>query len=378
LAILLSSLSIAQGGGQKAVSLDDLYHLQKAKWKGIWDDALVNAGKTNSGFLASAYISPPRPASGKPILLVLSCRNIGGEPVNAWKTYWALPMILIKDQDGKFVELTQRGKEVWVSGFAMSGALPEEFRLKPGFASSCAISLDRYFELTRPGKYTVLANCRGPAIPKAATFELRSNEVPITDELPKQPSSELLSTDNYLQEQSLEKRWKLAMPAAGHSHNDLMLESVLSPTQSSAVNLVVSLVNTGVSGAVYNDFGKDFPSVYDPRISEHGATVVKGPIASDFQILVRDSAGVDVPLNKEGAKWVTKNRIDWYEPLRAGEAIGIVFPMRKLFDLIPGKVYTVLVAMPAKSRIGPVWVARPVEIKIKPHQNSSTTNHSTR
>ena len=145
----------------------------------------------------------------------------------------------MQDDSGKPVPLTKKGRRTWL-GMHFGHTLPDFIRVEPGFASSDRLQLDDYFDLTKPGKYTVAHWGASP---------LRSTSAPgsKTTETPSPP-------DVYRPNDPFAKRWQDALTVAGEPHGDLVVEADL-PHRPARVNLVLSVRTSAPPGGSRPDGG---------------------------------------------------------------------------------------------------------------------------
>ena len=183
-----------------------------------WEATTRNAGHPLGGIVAEACVSPREPEIGKPIMFVVSHRNLNEYSARYMQESdeFGPPPVLMQDDSGKPVPLTEKGRRTWLGPhFGHTG--PDFIRVEPGFASSDRLQLDDYFDLSKPGKYTVAHWGAKPV-----TFNLRG---------PGSKTTEMSSpADVYRPNDPFAKRWQDALAVAGQSHGDLLVEADLSPT----------------------------------------------------------------------------------------------------------------------------------------------------
>jgi hypothetical protein len=272
--------------------------------------------------------------------------------------------VLVRDASAKPVPLSEKGRRTWVTNSWIVHTEADHIPIEPGFAVAEKVPLDEYFDLSHPGTYTVLGWWAKPV-----TFVLRKRGNTACE------TSSLLCVCR--PDEPFEKAWKHAIVAAGHPHDDLLLEAVVSPVDRRSVNLVVSLRNVCTSGNIAPGWACPvseknayaFPSLRD---TSPGVDAKAGVKASDYRILVKEAPGEVVPLTEVGRKWLAGHELRSLRPLRPGEAIGFVFPFHEMFAIKAGRNYSVLVILRGKAADDPAWIASPVEIKVPANAGDSS------
>jgi hypothetical protein len=325
----------------------------KAQHNESWKSYLQYAGRSSQGIVTEAFVVPREAEIGEPVLFVVSTRNLRQCTFHYLGCDAAWPSeVLIRDASGKPILPNKKGRQAWSpvqSSESFSNGIPEDVSLRPGFAVSEKVPLDEYFDLSRPGTYTVLG--RGA---NAVSFQLRKPGA-------KSPgTSTRLSV--YRPAESFEEKWKRAILASGQPHDDLLLEATLSPVDPRAVNLVVSLRNICTSGKIAPGWAYSYSRYDYMRDRSMPIDAAQGTSASRYRILVRDNAGRAVPLTEGGKTWLASHELKAVQPLRPGEAIGFVFPLHEMFSIKAGQNYSVLVILPGKAADDPAWIASRVEI----------------
>ncbi len=181
--------------------------------------------------------------------------------------------------------------------------------------------MDEYFDLSRPGRYTVLVSGAKPI-----TFNVRK---------PGSKGSEATSRLSvYRAGDPFEKQWQDALGHRRSASRRPRSGIRRFADRPRAVNLVVSLRNVCTSGKIapgwaYSVSGEDAAGVLSSKDSSPGTDVKVGTKASDYRILVQDVSGKAVFLTDEGKKWLAAHKFTWIRPLRPGEAIGFVCPLHE-------------------------------------------------
>ncbi len=320
-----------------------------------WKNYMRRAGQPNEGVAAEAFVTPREPEIGKPVMFVVSYKNLYQRPAGHWQLEEGGPEeVLMQDVSARPVPLGKKARGAWL-GIRVTNTLPDYILVEPGFAIAEKMPLDEYFDLSKPGRYAVLGWGARPV-----TFELRK---------PGHKASATTSSFSvYRPGGSFEEKWKHAMVAAGQPHDDLLLECVVSPIDRRAVNLVVSLRNVCTSGKIAPGWACSVSEKYacafaSLRDSSPGVDAKVGIRASEYRILVKEVSGKAVALTEDGKKWLNSHRLTTIRPLRPGEAFGFVFPLDVMFAIKPGHEYSVLVILPGKAAEDPAWIASPVKIR---------------
>ena len=358
LAVGLVAFAVAAEEPKKSSSFEDeAYSARWLAWHDEqWKKAVQGAGQQYEGIVAEAVVVPPEPEIGKPVMFVVTYKNVDEQPAwhRQWEEYGPFE-VLMRDDSSKPVPRSEKGRKAW-RGIREGHSLPDEIGVKPGFAIAEKLPLDDYFDLSRPGKYTVLGWGAKPV-----TFELR------------RPGSKTSKTSSpsrvYRPDDPFGKRWQDALAAAGQPHDDLLLESIVSPIDRRAVNLVVSLRNVCTSGKIAPGWacsvsGANAAPWISAEDTSPGIDMKVGTTASEYRILVQDVSGKEVPLNEGAQRWQAGRDLTPMRPLRPGEAIGFVCPLHKMFALKAGQEYSVLVVLPGKANDDPAWISTPVKVRM--------------
>jgi hypothetical protein len=313
-------------------------------------------GRRHYGVRTEAFVFPVVAQPGEPLTVVVSTRNVGSVPVYAYLTLFESDPceIFIHDDAGRLAPLTPLGRKEWVEWLLRSGNdLPNEVCIRPGCAVAEKLRAEMYYDLSRPGKYTVFAG-------RPTTFEIARAP------LPKGPNVETekldVTTASFDEQPSFERKWQTASSVAGRAHKDLQLTClVAADDRRGSTNLVVSLTNVCRSGAVAHSDGRSYSNSYSP---EDGIELAVGTRAADYQILLRDAAGNPLALSAAGQAWLRESELKWDRALRPGEAVGFAIPLEELFPLQPAQEYTAVVVLRGKRRDDPPWVGGPVTIRV--------------
>ena len=312
-------------------------------------------GRRFHGVRTDAFVFPAAPQPGEPVTVVISTKNVGSVPVYAHLAEFDSDPceIFIHDIAGRLAPLTPLGRKKWVEPYKRSGNdSPKEVRIDPGFAVAEKVRVEMYYDLSRPGRYTILAG-------RPITFEVGRRP------MPKQANGKtenLDITSGLIDEQtSFQRRWQTASAVAGRVYKDLQLTCFIASEERRGTNLVVSLTNICRSGAVAHNDGRSYSDSYSP---EDGIEVPVGTRAADYQLLLRDASDNPVAMSAEGQAWLRESKLDWDRLLRPGEALGFAFPLDELFALTPGQRYTVIVVLRGKRHDDPPWVAGPITVRV--------------
>jgi hypothetical protein len=299
-----------------------------------------------------AFVFPTAAQPGQPVTVVLSTRNLGSAPV--YPIFDLDPCeMTIHDSAGKPVALTALGRMTWVElNGRIENDMPRDVCIKPGFAVAEKLCAEKYYDLSRPGQYTIVAG-------RPSSFEVTRRQIP--QEANAKDERHNVTTGSLDDETSFERKWQTASAVAGQVHNDLQLTSIIAPYERRGTNLVVSLTNVCLSGTIAHNDGQSYSASYSP---EDGVDLTVGRRAADYQILLRDASRNPVPLSAKGQLWLRESELKWDRPLRPGEAVGFAFPLDELFAVKPGRQYEALVVLRSPRRDGTPWVAAPAKVNV--------------
>jgi hypothetical protein len=245
----------------------------------------------------------------------------------------------------------------------------DELVLPPGCAIAEPVALTDYLAFPGEGKYTVLLKADG------LKFFGHVVSRPITVEICGRPK--LMQNVGGLHDGHAGVGLEGATSTRGNPtasavlrhvyHEDL--EVVLSPIDHTHANLAVT-----VKRLPADEFRKLFEWARErppaPAFPRPGAR------ASDYRLTVREQSGKNVPMNEWGKNWVATHRVEpqhveWrslrYETFFPGFSVGFVFPLDKMYSLLPGDEYVAEVAISnnpggAGLRAGPVRFRAPRRI----------------
>ena len=265
---------------------------------------MQRAGEPDAGVILEARLVTESPLPGEDINLIFSLRNMSDRPFQpGWASLRPFesvvePKLLIRNSKGEPVELTRKGmRKVYETFFGGGSGFFQ--RLAPGRAWGDCMTVSDYFDLSKPGDYTILVwggevpedtmmvgiggafrrnvGIRGwVAKPIALTVgkhaasgedEHRPASTPPKERFPKSTLGD-----------SAEKEWSDLTQEARHSHHKCILDATCSPLAPSAVHLVVSLICL------------DLDHYVGARFTQMGEN------PANYRVLVRDSAGRFVPL----------------------------------------------------------------------------------
>ncbi len=332
-----------------------------------WESLLRKAGKPDAGVVLEARLVPESPAPGTRIQLVFSLRNVSDCPFQpGWasiRPFESLvePKLLIRNSKGEPVELTRKGmREVYETMFGGgSGRFP---RLEPGYAWGGDMTVSDYFDLSKPGDYTILAwggKVSEDSMMVGMGGAFRRNvglrgwvTKPLTLKIGKQPVSsddkrrpdltQPAKSSQTPPSDPAEKEWAELLVDAGRLRENCILDATPSPLAPKAVHLVVSLIDLDVGGR----------------------EIYMGRNPANYRILIRDAAGGFVPLTDFGREVYASRGKESLSYIYVGDAHGAIFPLDEMFAIKAGQDYTVLVSLPPEKSIDFGWVAPPVRIHV--------------
>ena len=224
--------------------------------------------------------------------------------------------------------------------------------------------ISSYFDLSKPGNYTVLAwggeelgdfvmRRAGGSLPKdlggkgwvAKPVALTiGTQVPPHEDRPDLAEGDKSSSNTSAQSDPADKEWAELMARAGRPYDNCILDAIRSPMAPNAVRLVVSLI------------------CIDLRHEVGGRETYMGIDPANYRVLIRDKEGKAVRLTEYGRKALTAHGREDLSWLWTGDAHGTVLPLDKMFSLREGQDYTVLASLPGERPAEPGWVALPVTI----------------
>ena len=110
-----------------------------------------------AGMVVRAFIYPAESAAEQPVTLVISTRNVNPTAIHYHFERWDIPFtVWVESQAGKRVPMTENGRKVWwVGGRGGSFPPPIFVSVPPGCGFTTKVPLTRYFDVAKPGRYTV-------------------------------------------------------------------------------------------------------------------------------------------------------------------------------------------------------------------------------
>jgi hypothetical protein len=122
-----------------------------------WDSLLRDAGRAKDGVVLEARPLTDPATAGGPVSIVLSIKNVGEREVRVAFFRPRTPIATIRDSAGRPVNLTEKGLQFY--SFKSSGSISGGYLAPgqtPGETADLVLRLDEYFDLSKPGRYTVL------------------------------------------------------------------------------------------------------------------------------------------------------------------------------------------------------------------------------
>jgi hypothetical protein len=217
--------------------------------------------------------------------------------------------------------------------------------------------LNSYYDLTKRGKYALLASLDCPpetAAEKARPYvasnivSLDTREERAEDVATKSVPSFVLKSDRSPISQG---DWNRAIAVAGRLVDHCILDAMVSPIDSGDVTLIVSLRCL------------DVRAYYSPDC---------GAYPADYQVFVRDSQGNMIPRNPKAYRESVDSRppyIRYDSSLSPGAAVGTAIPLAKWFDISKPGEYAALVVLRSRDKSS-LWLAPVVKIKVANSANS--------
>ena len=354
------------------------------------------------GGVVGAYL-PTSGVVGEPLTLTLSIKNFAETeaPFDTGDT-WAAFRVWMRDDGGKPVERIKPGWKLGLADTASTGSNLRIFGslkllIEPGCGWGIKVPLQQCFDLSRPGRYEVVARYAYDLYSRRIAVEIQPRSRTVQAGVPKATNERWVTGESFAPAVRFDEQWQAASSVAGRTRGGLTLEvnlspiaprvfnTYLSPLVPQAFNLAVSLTNVGTNAdpAPYWQWSREVG--YAP---EDGVKTEVGIKATDYHLLLRDDAGNPVPMTPEGQDWLqiqdpARQLLNPYTYgmagagetdqgprqtgsilLRPGDAVGFGMPLHRLFPLRVGQRYTALVVLPGKLATDAVWVSPMVTINI--------------
>ena len=341
----------------------------------VWPKFLARAGRPVCGMSERVVISRSgsqddalsSPTDARGVDAVLSLRNDSDKWANDSGDIFSVdaqgaivflgvdrPVFLLRDEAGRTVPPNES-----VKGMAYHEAFGCPVPLAPGKSTpGDRFPLGLAFDLRPGAKYTLLVggNLRSAGKPPALivvrplTFTAPSPDPPpaVTPTHAARPASDARDAVRDAPAATTQT-WESLARFAGKEFEGLQFEAKASAPAAKpdeAMTLSVALHNCG----------------------KEPILVKKWKGESDYEILIRDATGREVPLTEKGKKFFeTGDQLDTRE-LKPGEAINATLPLSELFDLKTPGQYTVLASLPVLGDVDAVLTASPIKLEIKPDE----------
>jgi len=328
-----------------------------------WNFLFPFAGRPNGELLYSARVVVDSKApEGGSVYLLLSLTNVSTKCIFFPGGPRDLPGVFIRDGFGHVLELTDEGEQRYWASVTAGGSVCCPI-VPPGYSGGTVIPLKAYYDLSKPGKYTVLASQQCGAkdkkpiagscvvVSSAATFSIGRAPQKSDRKASGVSQSSAISKAN-LENRTLESKaaeWDELVRRSGQSIHHCALDVVVSPTETEATTLIVSLRRI---------------ELWDPIDNFPPDT---GIYPSDYKVLVRDPSGrsIQARLDAETQFSMQHRPAIRMEPLSPASGIGAVIPLAKWFDMKKPGDYSVLVALPSRKDKSCTWVAEPITIRVE-------------
>jgi hypothetical protein len=296
---------------------------------------------------------------GEPLTLMLSFKNVDEEPAFFGYSLRFLPSrVWMRDEAGKSVP-RRLGRAISASEMLRATL----GNVEPGWAYGCQIPLEKSFDLSRPGRYKVVARYGHFSYSNPLTVDIRppSRETPGNARPADAEAS--ISGQSFGEGAAFAQQWEAAKSVAGGAVEGVALETVISPEVHTVPVLVVSMTNVGATTASVARWLRPEQGGY---AGLHGTKAPFGIRAADCYFLLHDAAGNPVTLTPGGRAYLKKQ---WppggpSNSLRPGDAVGFAIRLDKLFQLEPGKEYAALVVLPGNAASDPALVSSPVKVAV--------------
>jgi hypothetical protein len=322
-----------------------------------WDSLLQKAGQSSQGLVVETRFCNIK--AGKAPSMLLSVRHLGVQPITISEGACDQnPIVLIRDARGRSARMTTPGERFHAPNVLWGGSVWTTTLWPGGACQGQLISLADNFVLSESGTYTLLAvksgwGTKGDLISKPIQFTISQADA---SEGEAQSGAAVPDSRGLLnmRREDKEEEWSRLESKAGRPQYGRILEADISPIIPNAVHLIASLINLN---------GYDTQDI----------TPFQAGTATEYRVVVRDPAGrmiaaneaarmasaIDMRLNNGGSFNVGQ-----------GNGNGVIIPLAKWFNMrLPGE-YTVLVSLPTQQEGEPVWVAKPIKVKVDEHLDS--------
>lgn len=272
------------------------------------------------------------------------------------------PDALVRDAQGKMVALTNSGERRY-GAMRLNRNHSGFFVARPGYAYGCTLPLNEIFALDRAGKYTVLLTQllasdfdreHGPwrLVAKPLVIEITEvtgatrNDIRWNEEIGndnRSPSSPGSANGT---------QWSRLALMAGKLQRGCILEAFIPVDEPHGGKIIASLTRLTMD-RVCDMGGLDF------------LDTLTGAAASDYDIMVRDQKGADVPLTQRGRAELAARADQDGGLLRPGDATGAAIPLKEWFSMNAPGEYSVLVSLPSRKPGGAMWVAKPIKVTLE-------------
>jgi hypothetical protein len=337
LLVIALSVSVGLAAGPPATSTEKDVRMAER-----WDCLAARVGE-KLGVSARAYVRPRDPKVGEPAELIVSICNLTDRVVIIPSRF---EDVVIRSGNGEFVPFTESGDARLHPTIVTM--LPTATLARPGCAAIIRVPITKYFDLSHPGTYTLLAG-HWMAVPNSQSRLVAAPRVDFTvrmdaeAERVKHRSDGAVASGEYPKLGSFDARWDFGVAAAQQGHDGINIQATMSPVCTRGDGLVVSLVNVPPPRLTAGDQGDIMPTT--------------GMAARDYQILLRDEAERPVGRPKTPTP---DDRVTLRRALRPGEAAGFAFRLDEMFELIPGKNYRAIVVLPGSTKSEPTLAAGPI------------------
>ena len=329
-------------------------------------DAVIElAGVQRGGLVAEGRWAGP-PDGPQRLVLVVTVRNVHDRPVPVHGVDDLAGVLFVRDDGGRRVPVPRGPGEAMPRSPGPRDISYSDWFIAPGCALAMHISLERLAPPRGPGRYAVILEIgvdgySSLLVTSPATFEIPQGGGGPRTAMPQAGHPAVAESTRSPLITPGDAEWRAAAEAASHQSENFTLDAILSPVNPAEVNLVASLRQTCTRRK--DDYARFFP----PQLVTTGTpskAAASGTRASDYRILVRNAEGAPVPMTVAGRKWVAERFLRIARGPRLGEAIGFVFPLRRLFDLARGQEYTVRIAVPEIDGGPPGCVSAPLTVRV--------------
>ena len=207
-----------------------------------------------------------------------------------------------------------------------------------------AVALDRLFDLSKPGSYTLLVSYNAgiaAAVARRIRFDVRAHVGIAKPRQHSTPAVGLAETARLSRNHASD--WEDVHRFAGRDYNGLVLDLLVSPVPRREIWLVFSLQNVDAGnrkGYAKTDMVPGICFIHAGK----SVSLDFGARASDYCILIRDASGKTQIFSADDAKCYEHVQDFNFHSLAPGDGVGFAAPVEDVF------AYAVVKSIPRSSR----------------------------